>query len=65
MVSALGSLRPSHFFQNGAPSSVSKAFRLPSRAQNSASVDSTTARVGMRGLGRESETPARRRLRRP
>ncbi len=65
IVSARGTLRPSHFFQNGAQASVSKALRLPSRAQNNTRADGPTTDAGMRGFGRLSPSSANRRSRRP
>jgi hypothetical protein len=50
--------RPSQLFQKRAAATVSRAFRLPSRAQNRASADFTNTAVGMRGFSRRSEISA-------
>ncbi len=59
MVSALHSGRPNQRFQNREEPAISKAFRLPNRAQNKTRTQGKTQAVGMRGSGLRSEIPAR------
>jgi len=49
MVSALGIDRPSQSFQKRNSPDISKALRLPSRAQNKTMAALATVRVAMRG----------------
>jgi len=58
MVSALGSESPSQCFQNRDLPDISKAFRLPSLAQNITAADFTTVPVDMRGSNLRSVMPA-------
>ena len=57
-MSALQLASPSHCFQKPAWAVSSQAFRLPSRAQNSAAAAFTTTAVEMRGCGLRSESGA-------
>jgi hypothetical protein len=59
MVSELGMGRPSQYFQNRDAPDISKALRLPVRAQNKTMEALTTVRVGMRGSGLRSVMAAR------
>ena len=57
MVSALGSGPPSQRFQNRDWQDISKAFRLPSLAQNMTAADFATVAVEMRGSNLRSVIP--------
>jgi len=54
MVSALGMGWPSQYFQNREAADISKALRLPIRAQNKTMAALATVSVEMRGLGLRS-----------
>src|ERR1035437_10153144 len=54
MVSALGMGWPSQRFQNGEVADISRALRLPNRAQNRTIEALATVAVEMRGSGRRS-----------
>lgn len=59
MVSALGIGWPSQSFQNRDAPAISKALRLPIRAQNKTTDALTTVKVEMRGSGLWSVMAAR------
>jgi len=58
MVSALHGGCPSQLFQKREGAAISKALRLPIRAQNKTRTEWRTQTVEMRGSGLRSEMPA-------